>query len=417
MLSDVTAPTSPDWVHMDCVVRTWITGTITDSLAETVIEPGNTARTSWLAIESQFRGNRETRALHLDAEFRNFKQGDQDITTYCRKLKGMADALRDLGEPVQDRTLVLNLLRGLNGRFEAIGLHLRRGHPFPTFLQARNDLLLEELNMEATAPATALTTTTTAPSTGSRPPSAPTAPPAAPAQQRQQAPPQPSNGGGGGQAYPAREAWWRRPWASEYQRSAHCSRSFGALRLAQSSSTMGWDHQHVAWTPPIDAPTSSRPSGRCTAAKRWPAGTPCACWGVHPGVQQWAVPPAGLYSPAVPGWDASSLASNFQTMSLQQPPSSNWYFDSGASNHMTSDAGITTTPHTPHSSFPSHIVVGNGHLLPVTSTGVTTLPNNLHLNNVIMSLFHLVLLRISFRFASLLPITTVLWSLTLLVVL
>jgi len=152
---------------MDCVVRTWITGTITDALADTVIEPGNTARTSWLAIESQFRGNRETRALHLDAEFRNFKQGDQDITTYCRKLKGMADALRDLDEPVQDRTLVLNLLRGLNGRFEAIGLHLRRGHPFPTFLQARNDLLLEELNMEATAPATALTTATTAPSTSS----------------------------------------------------------------------------------------------------------------------------------------------------------------------------------------------------------------------------------------------------------
>ena len=108
-------------------------------------------------------------------------------------------------------------------------------------------------------------------------------------------------------------------------------------------------------------------------------------WGVHLGVQQWAVPPAGLYSPAVPGWDASSLASNFQTMSLQQPPSTNWYFDSGASNHMTSDAGITTTPHTPRSSFPSHIVVSNGHLLPVTSTGVTTLPNNLHLNNVLVS--------------------------------
>ena len=167
VLSDVTAPTSPDWVRMDCVVRTWITGTITDALADTVIKSGNTARTSWLAIESWFRGNRETRALHLDAEFRNFKQGDQDITTYCRKLKGMADALRDLDEPVQDRTLVLNLLRGLNGRFKAIGLHLRRGRPFPTFLQARNDLLLEELNMEATAPATALTTATTAPSTSS----------------------------------------------------------------------------------------------------------------------------------------------------------------------------------------------------------------------------------------------------------
>ena len=88
--------------------------------------------------------------------------------------------------------------------------------------------------------------------------------------------------GVGRQAYPTREAWWWQPWASEHQRSTHCSRSFEALRLAQSSSTMGWAHQHVAWTPPNDAPTSSRPSSRCTvakrwpASKRWPAGTPCA---------------------------------------------------------------------------------------------------------------------------------------------
>ena len=155
VLSDAAAPNSPDWARMDCVVQTWITGTITDALAEAVIEFGTTARASWLAIESQFRGNRETRALHLDTAFRNFKQGDLDITTYRRKVKGMTDALRDLGEPVNDRTLVLNLLRGLNGRFEAIGLHLRRERPFPTFLQARNDLLLE------TPPPSAMALTTT----------------------------------------------------------------------------------------------------------------------------------------------------------------------------------------------------------------------------------------------------------------
>jgi hypothetical protein len=52
--------------------------------------------------------------LHLNAAFRTFSQGDLDINAYWRKLKGMADTLRDLGEPVNDRTLVLNLLRGLN---------------------------------------------------------------------------------------------------------------------------------------------------------------------------------------------------------------------------------------------------------------------------------------------------------------
>jgi hypothetical protein len=35
-------------------------------------------------------------------------------------MKGMADALADLGEPIQDRTLVLNVLHGLNERFQVM---------------------------------------------------------------------------------------------------------------------------------------------------------------------------------------------------------------------------------------------------------------------------------------------------------
>ena len=103
----------------------------------------------------------------------------------------MADALRNLGEPITDRNLVLNLLRGLNGRFEAISLHLRRGRPFPSLLQACNDLLLKELTMaptvspsaRATAPsATALLASNVhsspaTPTAQQRPPSLPPAHP------------------------------------------------------------------------------------------------------------------------------------------------------------------------------------------------------------------------------------------------
>jgi hypothetical protein len=60
--------------------------TFTDALAEAVVECCASARANWLAIESQFRGNHETCALHLDVAFRNFKQGDLDITVYCWKL-------------------------------------------------------------------------------------------------------------------------------------------------------------------------------------------------------------------------------------------------------------------------------------------------------------------------------------------
>ena len=46
----------------------------------------------------------------------------------------MADDLADLGEVVSDRTLVLNVLRGLNEKFASIGRHLHPSRPFPSFL-------------------------------------------------------------------------------------------------------------------------------------------------------------------------------------------------------------------------------------------------------------------------------------------
>ena len=98
-----------------------------------VIDRVATARTVWCALEDQFLSNRETRALHLDVQFRNLVQGDLSISVFCRRLKSMAQQLADLGEPVTNRTLTLNLIRGLNERFRDTGRHIRRGNPFPKF--------------------------------------------------------------------------------------------------------------------------------------------------------------------------------------------------------------------------------------------------------------------------------------------
>jgi len=68
----------------------------------------------------------------------------------------MAEDLRDLGQPVSDETLVLNIVRGLNERFQALGLHIRRTTPLPSFLKVRDDLRLEEITMAKAPPATAL---------------------------------------------------------------------------------------------------------------------------------------------------------------------------------------------------------------------------------------------------------------------
>ncbi|XP_062181714.1 uncharacterized protein LOC133885949 [Phragmites australis] len=185
VLSDADLSDDPSWKHMDATVLSWLYGTINPELLEAVMnrEDGPpTARIVWLGLEQQFIGNKETRALLLDAEFHTFVQGDLTIDDYCRRLKTMADQVADLGEPVRNRTLVLNTLRGLNDRFSYLAALIQRQRPFPSFDAVRSDLRLTEITMKAkqSSPAQAFAAST---------PRAPTPP---------SAPPPASNGGSGG---------------------------------------------------------------------------------------------------------------------------------------------------------------------------------------------------------------------------
>jgi hypothetical protein len=134
-ITDDAPSNDPGWIRMDSVVLNWISNSILTDLHQVVRECGCTTRHLWLAIENQFLGNREQRTLHLDAAFHTFVQGDLLVNEYCRKFKAMADGLADLGAPVEDRILVLNILRGLNQRFKHVGSIIRCYSPFLNFLK------------------------------------------------------------------------------------------------------------------------------------------------------------------------------------------------------------------------------------------------------------------------------------------
>ena len=173
VLSDEVHPDLAPWHRLDCVVVSWLLGTVSPNLLEIVMTSSDinhqpTSRAVWLLLEDVFLGNKEARALLLDTEFRTFAQGDLSISDYCRRLKSMADQLGSLGEPVPDRTLVLAALRGLNERFAHLASFTKRQTPFPTFDKVRNDLLLEELtlNDKVKTPSAALLSTGSRPSSG-----------------------------------------------------------------------------------------------------------------------------------------------------------------------------------------------------------------------------------------------------------
>jgi hypothetical protein len=140
VLSDIVDP-SVYWARQDNIVVTWIIDTLSPELHVTACQVG-------LTIETQFLANSESRVLQLDARFRAFKQGDLSLSDYCHWMKGMADDLHALGETVTDCHLVLNILLGLDKRFDHMKIFIKRSQPFPSFHTIRNNLELEEIELD-----------------------------------------------------------------------------------------------------------------------------------------------------------------------------------------------------------------------------------------------------------------------------
>eukprot|EP00267_Zea_mays_P038066 XP_008676190.1 uncharacterized protein LOC103652365 [Zea mays] len=165
VLCDASFHVVPHWVRMDLHVLSWLYGSVTGDLYEIVTTRTPSARGAWIALEQQFTGNRETRVLLVDTEFRTLQQGALSVSDYCRRMKTLADSLTELGETVTDRALAMNVLCGLSDRFSSLRLLLKRQRPFPSFVEIRSELLLEELTTAPTslaAPPTVLAATTAA---------------------------------------------------------------------------------------------------------------------------------------------------------------------------------------------------------------------------------------------------------------
>jgi hypothetical protein len=126
-------------------------------MATTNTNTPQTAHQLWVAIDGLFQANKAQRAIFLSHEFHSMTQGDSSIDDYCLRVKTTADKLHDVGHPVDEAQLVLNLLRGLNEQYSGTADHIAATSLTLTY--ARDQLSLKELrlaNGKKVAAATAL---------------------------------------------------------------------------------------------------------------------------------------------------------------------------------------------------------------------------------------------------------------------
>ncbi|XP_062195285.1 uncharacterized protein LOC133898604 [Phragmites australis] len=133
-----------EWLQVDASIVSWLYATISADLLNAIIKPRDSTYRVWTSIAEEFLGNARHRATQAQQEFHSLHQGELSISDYYRQLKMLADTLRDVGKPVTDSGMVINMLRGLNPKFSHVVTTVNAAQPPMTFQQARWFLLQEE---------------------------------------------------------------------------------------------------------------------------------------------------------------------------------------------------------------------------------------------------------------------------------
>ncbi|XP_074298265.1 uncharacterized protein LOC141629105 [Silene latifolia] len=146
------------WETLDATVLQWIYYTVTTDLLETIVEADTTAMATWKQIQNIFQDNKNSRAVTLEQEFSHIAMSDfPSVSAYCHRLKSLADQLKNVGSPVSETRLVLQMVSGLTDAYRNVGTIIRQRDPLPPFYQARSMLTLEEAGFSKEAATTSST--------------------------------------------------------------------------------------------------------------------------------------------------------------------------------------------------------------------------------------------------------------------
>ncbi|KAK9675820.1 hypothetical protein RND81_11G033700 [Saponaria officinalis] len=260
-----------------------------------------------------------------------------NVSAYCQALKLISDQLHNVGAPVSNDRLVLQLVSGLSDGYDGVATLIQQSDPLPPFYKVRLMLLLEETcKLKVAANSTALITTHSDSDTNNG--AGRTSSPQDYNNSRNHSGRGRGNNrhrGGGNRGRNYGGGGRGNNGGSGGNRSGNRNNN-GQQQQQQNRSTGQWAWvPYGSWAPPI----SSTPPPCPYLTSSWaPAPNPGpGLLGPRPQQAYIAQTPSNMpkYQPV---FFPTDIATAMQSMTLQ-PPDENWYMDTGASSHMTSNSG------------------------------------------------------------------------------
>ncbi|XP_074287645.1 uncharacterized protein LOC141612793 [Silene latifolia] len=361
--SPVTAEDKELWETLDATVLQWIYATVSTDLLETIVEEETTAKECWDRIRDIFQDNQHSRAVTLEQEFSHTAMADfPNASVYCQRLKSLSDQLKNVGAPVSNNRLVLQMVSGLTDAYQNVGSIIRQRNPLPKFYQARSMLTLEEAGLAKIATTGSNSSALYVKNNDANDSSSILG-----------RPPQTSHKGGKNQGNKKKGGGGYKGNKGQGQSNQQGSNSGGASATVQAA-------------PMAAGPCSNQGFGGWPWSP-WgypPCPYPTSPWTRSPRPQYTVRPPAQAqaYSAENPP-SQTDIEAAMYTLGLH-PPDPNWFMDTGATSHMTANAGTLSSYF--NSSIKNGIIVGNGKTIPISGYGQSKINHPKHpfiLKNVI----------------------------------
>ncbi|KAJ9558744.1 hypothetical protein OSB04_013358 [Centaurea solstitialis] len=372
-------PAYDSWLELDALILQWIYSTVSDEILNRILDDNTTSRQAWTQIQEIFINNKHARAATLEQKFTNATlTASASFDDYCQTLKDIARQLGDIDQPVSESRLVIQMVRGLPVEYDTIGAIINQ--QCPTWDVARGMVEAEQQRQAARSNSnrdTALVhsvnhtkgNTFTDSTDNNRSPY--------PNGYRgnNYDPAKAARGRGRGGRFSGRGGGRSHNQHNQHQGSSGGTNAHGPRPAQQFSN--GPHTQYNPWTPP-PTPFPSQPFQQAQY------GNQQAHLTHMPPTPMQAPPGFGYQQPSLNALSPTDIGTAMSALSLN-PNDQQWYMDTGASSHITSDPGKITTP----SLLPvSPIFVGNGQNLPVhgSGNGFCNTPNKTYrLNRIIHS--------------------------------
>jgi hypothetical protein len=106
------------WQYKDQTVLGWIISSLSPTVVSTIYGL-ETSRLAWQALGARFTTPSTSRISLIKRKLQSSQQGSMSCQQFLDEVKSFADELSDVGEPVDDSDLILSVLNGLNSSFHS----------------------------------------------------------------------------------------------------------------------------------------------------------------------------------------------------------------------------------------------------------------------------------------------------------